>query len=377
MQLLEVADDLSRSVDGVLDLQEVRDHWTDALIVLGEDSLEDREIVLCHLVRYLVEDLDEFGVDWILAHVEDWRLQTLRHHVVSVQDFLRQDDEHRVDLLVVEEPRVLQLKDFTHQQVFVPLIALLRILKQRDAVLVLVWHSLAEVRRRVEIDDPEALVGVGLDDGDVVLFYYVNFNSNCILGILVQILLEMYANHFAYLFLVLFVCAQEILNILVLREGELCIWQDWTVELEGVHLHWFGAGCFLRSALLALCCADAILDFDDDLWAVDDWGLGLLSNDRLRLLRELGGLLRFDLCLGPPLPLWLRLDSFHLLLARLEALVLAQLVPLLLLKYFEIGFLPRAFAIIVVSVGKGSLRKVAEDGLRRSHACGRVLRRHS
>ena len=91
----------------VLDLKIVCNHRPHRLIVFREDGLEHREVVLCHLVSDLVENVDELGISGVLAHVEYWWLETLSNHVISIENFLWQNDKHRVDLLVVQEPGVL------------------------------------------------------------------------------------------------------------------------------------------------------------------------------------------------------------------------------------------------------------------------------
>jgi hypothetical protein len=116
-------------VDWVLNLEVVGNHGPHALVVLREDGLKDREIILSHLVSDLIEDINELGLSGILAHIEHWWLQALGHHIIPIQDFLWQDNQDRVDLFIVQEPSVLQFKDFAHEQVFVPLVRLLWVLE--------------------------------------------------------------------------------------------------------------------------------------------------------------------------------------------------------------------------------------------------------
>ena len=94
MQLLVVTNNFSGTVDWVLDVQVVRYHWSDRLIVLGEDSLEDTEVVPSHLVGDFIENFDKFGLRRILPHVEDGWLQTFGYGIIPVQDVLRQNDQH-------------------------------------------------------------------------------------------------------------------------------------------------------------------------------------------------------------------------------------------------------------------------------------------
>ena len=94
MKLLEVAYNLPRPMDCILDFKEVSYHWAHAFIVFGEDSLEDREVVLCHLVSNLIHNIDEFSVHWVFAHVKDRWLETFCHHIISIKNFLRKYDQN-------------------------------------------------------------------------------------------------------------------------------------------------------------------------------------------------------------------------------------------------------------------------------------------
>ena len=77
----------------VLDFEVVCNHWSYRLIVLREDCLEDRKVVLGHLVCNLIENIDELGISRVFAHVKYWWLKTLCNHVIPIQDLLGQYDK--------------------------------------------------------------------------------------------------------------------------------------------------------------------------------------------------------------------------------------------------------------------------------------------
>lgn len=83
VQLLKVSDDLARTMNGVLNLQVLGNHWAHAFVVLRKDGLEDREVVLSHFVRHLVEDVEELSLRWVSGHVKVRWLKAFRYHVVS------------------------------------------------------------------------------------------------------------------------------------------------------------------------------------------------------------------------------------------------------------------------------------------------------
>ena len=71
-------------MDSILYFEEISNHWSDALIVLRKDGLENSEVVLGHFVGYLVDDVNKFGIDWVLAHIKDRWLKALSDHIIPV-----------------------------------------------------------------------------------------------------------------------------------------------------------------------------------------------------------------------------------------------------------------------------------------------------
>lgn len=78
-------------MDWVACLQERGEHGPHALIVFAEDCLEHCEVKLTHLEDYLVEDIQELSLGWVLLAVKYRWQQGLDDHVVAVEHFLRQD----------------------------------------------------------------------------------------------------------------------------------------------------------------------------------------------------------------------------------------------------------------------------------------------
>ena len=108
----------------ILNFKIIRNHWSDTFIVLRENCLKDAEIILSHLKSNLIKNIDKLSVSWILAHVKRWWLKTFSDHIIPVQNFLGQYDQHWINLFVIEEPYIFQLKNFAHQKVFESLIIL-------------------------------------------------------------------------------------------------------------------------------------------------------------------------------------------------------------------------------------------------------------
>lgn len=77
---------------------------------------------------------------------------------------------------------------------------------------------------------------VGLDDGDVVLLGDLDLDADCVLRLRVVVAGEVHADDALHMLLVILVLAQEVLDVLVLGEGELRERQDRRVELQGVEL---------------------------------------------------------------------------------------------------------------------------------------------
>ena len=243
MKLLKVADNFSRSMNWVLDFEVVTDHWSYAFVILGEDSLEDTEIILRHFESDLIKNVDEFCVRWILAHIECWWLQTLGNHVVSVQNFLRKNDQNRINFLVIKEPNIFQFENFTHQEVFESLVILVWILQEWNRIFVFVRDSLRKVGGAVVVQNLVPVVGIRFDDGDVVFLYDFDFDTNCFFGVEVAILWEMNTNNFCNSVLVFFITSQKVLDILVLGQWEFSIGQDRTIKFQSVHRLRFHFAC--------------------------------------------------------------------------------------------------------------------------------------
>jgi len=183
MQLFKITNNLSRSVNWVLNFQKVGDHGANAIVILGENRLENRKVVLGHLVSDLVENIDELGVHWILRHVKYWWLQTLGDHIVPVQDFLRENNKYGIDFLVVQEPGILKFKNFAHKEILVPLIAFLWILKKWDRVLIFIGDSGAEIGSSVVVLDPKSTIGIAFYNCYIIFLYNLDFYSYSVLGI--------------------------------------------------------------------------------------------------------------------------------------------------------------------------------------------------
>ena len=59
MELLEVRDNFSRSVNRILNFKELGNHRSHTFVILREDGLEHREVVLGHFVSNFIEDVNE------------------------------------------------------------------------------------------------------------------------------------------------------------------------------------------------------------------------------------------------------------------------------------------------------------------------------
>lgn len=71
-------------MNGILDPQEISNHWSYAVVIFREDCLEHRKVVLGHFVCNLVYNINELSVDWVFAHIKNGWLKTLCNHVISV-----------------------------------------------------------------------------------------------------------------------------------------------------------------------------------------------------------------------------------------------------------------------------------------------------
>ena len=93
------------------------DHRPHPLVVLREDRLEDGEIKVGHLEDNLIEYVKVGGALGVLVDIKERRLQALYNHVIAIDNFLRQNHQKLVDFLVVDEPKVLQFKQLTREQI--------------------------------------------------------------------------------------------------------------------------------------------------------------------------------------------------------------------------------------------------------------------
>lgn len=97
----------------IASLQERRQHRPHAFIIFAKYCLKHGEVILSHFKDHLVEDIKELSFRWVLFPVKHWSLQRLDHHVVTIKHFLGQYHQKLVDLLVVLEPQIFQLKELT------------------------------------------------------------------------------------------------------------------------------------------------------------------------------------------------------------------------------------------------------------------------
>ena len=67
---------------------------------------------------------------------------------------------------------------------------LAHIFEQWIHVIILIWDSLRKVSVGVIIQNLEPSTGIGLNDGNVVLFDYLDFYTHSIFGILIAIFLK-------------------------------------------------------------------------------------------------------------------------------------------------------------------------------------------
>lgn len=118
MHLLIQINQLSAPVQGVSGLDEGVDHGAHTLVVLAEDGLEDGEVEVGHLEDDLVENVQVSRSFGVLVDIEQGCLQTFHYHIVSVYDFLGQNHEQLIDLLVVCEPQVFEFEKLTGEEVF-------------------------------------------------------------------------------------------------------------------------------------------------------------------------------------------------------------------------------------------------------------------
>lgn len=71
MHLFIQIDQLARSVQWVLCLEEGCYHRPHTLVVLAENGLEDGKVELSHFEGDFIEDVDVFSLGRILGHVEE------------------------------------------------------------------------------------------------------------------------------------------------------------------------------------------------------------------------------------------------------------------------------------------------------------------
>ena len=115
------------------------------IIVFWENGLENTEVILSHFESNFIENIDKLSISWILAHVKRRWLETFSNHIISIQNFLRQYDQNRINFLIIKKPNIFQFENFTHQKVFESLIILLRILQKWNRIFIFKWNSLWKI----------------------------------------------------------------------------------------------------------------------------------------------------------------------------------------------------------------------------------------
>ena len=162
-------------------LDEAVNHGPHTLIVLAEDGLEDGEVEVRHLEDNLVEDFDVFSSLRILIDVEERSLQAFHHHVVAINNLLRQNHQERVDLLVVGEPEVLKLEKLARQQILlVQFHSALGLLRAEGLTESYVFDlvTLSEVSAHIVVFDAESPGRLRFNHRHVILLRDSDFNSD-------------------------------------------------------------------------------------------------------------------------------------------------------------------------------------------------------
>ena len=147
-----------------------------------------------------------------------------------------QDCEELVNLLVVEEPKVFQLEQLRRQQVLSTNVYSLLRLSER-----LLERKVNELLRSREVgvgfivEDAEAASVERLHHCETPFLGYSYLNANGACSLFAVVLWKVNSNHRINVGLVGFVLAQEVLNVSILREGELCVRKNWRLKLHHVH----------------------------------------------------------------------------------------------------------------------------------------------
>lgn len=285
VELFEINDYLSRPMDGVLDIEEILNLGSHAVVVLGKDGLEDGKVVLTHFVHDLIEGVKEVVVSGVLGDVEDWGLQCFCHHVIPVQNFLGEYHKHWVNLFVIHKPSVLELVEFGHEQVLVLGVDLV-LWALICSHLVVIFLSSTKIGEFIVLPNFEPFVRIRLYYGDVIFLDNFDFYTNCVLCIGTAVALEVHPYYSLNFVFVLFVLPQELLDVLVLGEGKLSVRQDWRVELEGVHpLRW--AFLAFELSFLLLFSHSLCPNFLGSVWFFRGLVSWLLAGSLLLLLGSL------------------------------------------------------------------------------------------
>ena len=171
----------------------------------------------------------------IPGNVENGGLQGLGNHVVPVQDLGGEDGQDGVHLLVKDKPEVFELKELAHQQILCFFLGGIGQRAPYSGHILKVLRD-AEIRDLVIALHAVPLVAVTLHHSYVILLGDLDLDPDAVLCLRVVIIGEVDSDDAGDLGLVLLVLAQEVLDVLVLRQGELREGQDRRVELQSVEL---------------------------------------------------------------------------------------------------------------------------------------------
>ena len=92
MEFFIVGYDLPRSMEWIIKVEKILNLRSNTFIILREEGLEDREVILRHLIYYFIKGLKEGVLSRVLGNVENGRLESLGYHIIPVQNFLRQNN---------------------------------------------------------------------------------------------------------------------------------------------------------------------------------------------------------------------------------------------------------------------------------------------
>lgn len=84
MEFFIVSYDLPRSMEWIIKVEKILNLRSNTFIILREEGLEDREVILRHLIYYFIKGLKERVLSRVLGNVKDGRLKSLRNHVIPI-----------------------------------------------------------------------------------------------------------------------------------------------------------------------------------------------------------------------------------------------------------------------------------------------------